>query len=286
MSKAKCYKLSVVFLIIILIIIFFFAINQKKEIDFGEGEEDLVIIDGKIYLPGEYDYKSLIIEGGVVIVEVSDNNQAELILRAQEKIVIKEGAGIDLSGRGYEGLNSEIKEENLTGLSFDYAGGGGSHGGAGGFGSCIERNSPKSYGFNNIDKSLGAGGGIGTKVSDGRGGNGGGFIKLIAPEIIIEGELLVNGEDGVERGGGGAGGKIVLLANNIILNGSIFAKGGIGGTALFQGAGGGGGGIVIFNVPFAGKGLIEVGGGEGGKALDYYSGCPGGNGEDGKIVQP
>ena len=286
MSKAKYYKLSFVFLIIIIIIISFFTINQKKEIDFGKGEEDLVITEGKIYAPGGHDYNSITIESGTVTIgDISGDNRGGLILRAQEKIVIKEGAKIDLSGKGYEGLNSEIKKENLTGLNFDYAGGGGSHGGTGGFGSCIERDSIKIYGFNNTDKSLGAGGGIGTRVSDGQGGNGGGFIKLVAPEIIIEGELLANGENSIERGGGGAGGKIVLLANNITLNGSIFAEGGIGGTALFQGAGGGGGGVVIFNVAPEGEGLIEVAGGEGGKALDYYSGCPGGDGEDGKVIQ-
>ncbi len=280
MSKIKIIKIfSIILLVLILIAIY---IVYKGRIDYGKGEQDLVITDGKIYTPGNYDYKSIIIDGGVVTIDSPNGGRGELILRAREGIIIKNSAEINLSKKGYGGLTSEKKESN-TGLVFDLAGGGGSHGGLGGSGNCIKKENTKIYSFNDINESFGEGGGIGSEIDKGKGGDGGGFIKLIAPEITIDGKIISNGGDGLETGGGGAGGKIVLLSGKINLNGSVKANGGQGGTSLFQGGGGGGGGIVVFSVPLREEGVF-VDGGAGGKAKDYYSGCGGSSGEKGKIL--
>lgn len=284
MFKLKSLKLiaailSLAFLLTLLFLIF----DKNNYLDYGRGEKDLIITEGKTFTPGTYDYKTITIEEGVVTVNATKNSQGELTLRAQEKIVIGENGRIDLSGKGHKGLSAGQEFKELSGLKFDLAGGGGSHGGEGGYGCCISIKSSKTYGFSDISPSLGEGGGIGIKMDNGRGGDGGGFIKLVAPQIIIDGEIIANGRDGVDTGGGGAGGKIVLLSEEITLNGLIKAQGGEGGTFWFQGAGGGGGGIVILNIPPQGEGMIEVNGGINGKATDYYSGCHGGEGQAGKI---
>jgi len=281
MSKIKIIKIfSVSLFVLILLIIGIFY--YKNRIDYGNGKEDLVITDGKIYTPGNYDYKSIVIDGGTVTIDSPDGGKGELFLRAKEKIVIKSGAEINLSKKGYGGLSSEKKESN-AGLVFNLAGGGGSHGGLGGSGSCTKKDSTKVYGFNDNNESFGEGGGIGSETNKGTGGDGGGFIKLVAPEITIDGKVISNGGDGLETGGGGGGGKVVLLSGKINLNGSIEVNGGQGGTSLFQGAGGGGGGVVVSNVSLRGEGVF-VDGGAGGKAKDYYSGCSGSNGDKGKIL--
>ncbi len=281
MSKIKIIKIFSISLFVLILLIAGIA-YYKIRIDYGNGKQNLIITDGKIYSSGSYDYKSLVIDGGTVTIDSPDGGKGELVLRAKEKIVIKNRAEINLSKKGYGGLTSEKKESN-TGLVFNLAGGGGSHGGSGGSGSCIGKDSTKIYGFNDSNESFGEGGGIGSEINKGTGGDGGGFLKLVAPEIIIDGKIISNGDGGIETGGGGGGGKIVFLSGKVNLNGSIEAKGGQGGTSLFQGAGGGGGGIVISNVLLK-KESVFVDGGAGGKAKDYYSGCGGSSGEKGKIL--
>lgn len=284
MLKSKFFK-SFLFLLLVIVFlsIIYLIVNQSSRIDYGRGEKELVITAGKIFTPGVHDYKIITIENGVVTVDITDSKQGELILRAQEKIIIKKNGQIDLSAKGYRGLSSGEEFKGLSGLKFDLAGGGGSHGGEGGYGCCVQIKSTESYGFTDSGPSFGQGGGIGIKMDEGKGGDGGGFIKLVAPQILIDGKIIANGADGLKTGGGGAGGKIVLLAEKITLNGLIKAQGGAGGTFWFQGAGGGGGGIVILSTPFHGEGPIKVDGGKKGKATDYYSGCHGGEGKTGKV---
>jgi len=244
--------------------------------------KDFKIEKDTIFDSGEYHFRNFIIKSGKITVK--EESKGYLIIKAAETIVIDSNSSIDLTGKGHLGLTPKEKEnyEN-AGINFDFAGGGGTHGGKGGSGGCGLKNYKKEYGYQNIDISFGEGGGIGTKISDGRGGNGGGYIKLVAPKIIINGKLIANGQAGEKTGGGGAGGKIVLISKEIQLNGEILAKGGTGGTYQFQGAGGGGGGVIISNQELDNS-KINISGGEAGKAIDYYSGCNGEAGYEGKIL--
>lgn len=292
--KINKYIIAIIFVSIFIILlvnpfVWLKKSEKKKEektspisFNFGSGKEDLAISSDENLRPGSYEYKSVILEKGTIGVEDSGRGQGKLILVAQEKIVIKKEAKINLSGVGFKGAPSENKGEG-AGKNFDFAGGGGSHKGSGGLGDCSKKDTSKTYGSSNGDESFGSGGGVGIKNNNGRGGNGGGFIKLIAPEIIIEGEVLSNGGNGQGSGGGGAGGKIVILGNKVNLRGKILANGGDGGTSQIQGAGGGGGGIIIFNVKPEGNGIFKVSGGKGGSALDIYTGCNGSDGENGQI---
>lgn len=278
----------------VFILIIFFpqtkeSINSRTEVgtykakalndsDFGAGTEELVIKNDQAFKSGVYEYKSFLLESGNLTI----NNQgpAKLVIKARDKITIKNEAKIDLSGRGHgnDGEANEIKR-----IDSKYAGGGGSHGGAGGTGDCLNNNKAQNSELLPDSESYGGSGGVGDKDRNGVQGSGGGFIELIAPEVVIDGEIVANGEDGTESGGGGAGGKIVILSNKILLSGKLSATGGSGGSSQIQGGGGGGGGIVTLNKNYHGKGTLEVAGGRGGQALDIYTGCNGGNGDLGKI---
>ena len=83
------------------------------------------------------------------------------------------------------------------------------------------------------------------------GGAGGASIHVNAAEIVIDGEISTNGDDGEccsgRNGGGGAGGGILLSAGVIEISGVLSANGGFGGdgaTSSADGGGGGGGGRI------------------------------------------
>lgn len=251
---------------------------------FGNGTKDLIIDNKQMIDSGNYEFRSIIIENGGSLSNFDSAKQSGMILRAKEKIEIKNGAIIDVSGLGGFGINKNTNSISQgRGQNFEYAGGGGSFGGGGGIGSCTEKAITKKYGTLDDSLALGAGGGIGIKNNDGNGGNGGGYLKLIAPEIIIDGQILANGSNGLSTGGGGSGGKIVLYGSKISINGAVNANGGIGGNSQIQGAGGGGGGWILLNHRFIGNGILNVSGGSGGQALDIYTGCDGQKGYDGYI---
>jgi hypothetical protein len=65
---------------------------------------------------------------------------------------------------------------------------------------------------------------------------GGGVVKLIAPTIVIAGQITAPGANGnsntaqcIVGGGGGSGGGILLAGDSITVSGSISAAGGLGG---------------------------------------------------------
>lgn len=255
---------------------------KKEQLDFGEGTEDVVIDSNKTLDSGEYEFKTFELKNAKVEVNVSES-PSWVIIRAKERIKIDKKSEINLDGVGYRFFPPSESVPDTQGLSYDYAGGGGSSGGLGGVGSCSKSAESRSTLSNNLDKEFGASGGVGEKIK-GTGGRGGGFIELIAPEIIIEGSISVNGQRGIGSGGGGGGGKIIILANNIQVTGEISATGGDGGASQIQGAGGGSGGMIILGGTVSGKGVEYIDGGKGGQALDLYTGCSGKDGQNGKVV--
>lgn len=248
---------------------------KSDEMDFGEGTESVVISEDRVMEPGEYEFRSLEIKAATLSVS-SESPVAGIVIRANEKIVIDENAAIKLDGMGY--FSSENDE-----AVYEYAGGGGSSGGAGGSGSCIGSVVPKPSLTADLSIEYGSAGGIGLKTV-GIAGRGGGYVQLVAPEIIIKGTISADGLPGVEAGGGGGGGKIVILANNLAIDGRISVNGGKGGSGQIQGAGGGSGGVVILNHNHADNVDISLNGGMGGQALDLYTGCSGKNGSSGQLV--
>lgn len=257
------------------------SLDSSLTADYGSGSEDLIVTGKKILTPGEYQYKKINVKKGF-LTSTAKNPPKGIVLKAKEKIVIENDGIVDVSGKGYSGPDANSGGGPGTGLSLDYAGTGGSHSGQGGSADVSGKAVPAIYELTSQDESFGSSGGIGTQV-EGKGGAGGGFIALIAPEVTVDGKVIANGKLGSKSGGGGAGGKIVIIAEKIIINGQVSANGGIGGTSQIQGAGGGGGGTIIFSNQFTGKGKIEVSGGKGGNSLDIYTGVRGGNGSQGNV---
>ena len=85
------------------------------------------------------------------------------------------------------------------------------------------------------------GGGTGDYVA-----TGGGILKIIAREMIHDGQIMVNGKDSVKNSGngGGSGGSVFILADSFDGSGVIQVNGGAGGV---HGGGGGSGGRVALH---------------------------------------
>jgi hypothetical protein len=142
------------------------------------------------------------------------------------------------------------------------ASGGGSYGGAGGFG--LDGCPPgATYGSNTNPTQLGSGGGDG--------GRGGGALRLTTGgAITVDGAISANGETPTTWSGG-SGGSIWLTCANLTGSGLIRANGGSRGSAATAG-GGGGGRIAIYvgcDVGFPAQN-VQVNGG-----LGWQNGSPG-----------
>jgi ABC-type antimicrobial peptide transport system permease subunit len=102
--------------------------------------------------------------------------------------------------------------------------GGASHGGYGGNGK-TRAGGVVTYGLVGSPTDLGSGGGC---DYDKRGGQGGGAVKLaIGGDLVVNGDVLANGGNGVggngNGSGGGSGGSIWIDAGEISGSGSISA---------------------------------------------------------------
>ena len=151
-------------------------------------------------------------------------------------LTIENGGQINTNGRGY----AQNQGPGRGGSSSSRSGGGG-YGGRGGDASSTAGGSV--YGSKSQPAEIGSGGGKPTSNS-GTGGKGGGSVKLaISGDVVNNGAITANGENGLVYGSGGSGGSVWIEANNISGEGLIEADGGDGTTQQSPppvGAGGGG----------------------------------------------
>jgi hypothetical protein len=141
--------------------------------------------------------------------------------------------------------------KTCVGAGSQYAGG--SYGGRGG------GSSAGIYGSEDAPAELGSGGVYG----DGgrQGSNGGGFIKIQAGTLVVDGAILANGGDNASTGysaGGGSGGGIRIDATTFGGTGIIRALGGSGSYG-----GGGGGRISVSFTTSTFSGQVNAGPGSG-----------------------
>lgn len=132
----------------------------------------------------------------------------------------------------------------------------------------------------------GGGAGDGNNQSGGGGGNGGGLVFIVANQVLGEGVIRANGQDGEDTfnehrdapGGAGGGGTIILRGNNIDDTITLEARGGKGGdqawppppfgnAAEAEGPGGGGGGGFIA-LSGGGSPTQDVAGGKAGVVIN------------------
>jgi len=164
------------------------------------------------------------------------------------------GTGLGFSsnqgpGKGQDGIDAG---DGLNGSG----GGGGGHGGAGGNGQSYGIIIPGDGGVSGYDESLspmllGSGGGAGGTGA--LGGSGGSALKINAlGDILINGDIIMDGQVGSTSspgGGGGAGGSIFLIGDDVTLgtDTTLSVDGGNGGNDSNTDGGGGGGGIISIN---------------------------------------
>ena len=144
-------------------------------------------------------------------------------------VVVHPGAKIDLSAQGFP-----ANQGRGAGAYINAVGTGAGHGGYGG-GSTYRTG--LWYGSTLNPNATGSGGGSSTV---GKGGAGGGFLKLIViRNLKMDGEISVKGENapGIDAGGG-SGGSVWLSAKNLVGNGIITAEGGNGNRNGYSGSGG------------------------------------------------
>ncbi|MFV8781664.1 LamG-like jellyroll fold domain-containing protein, partial [Microbulbifer sp. SA54] len=219
----------------------------------GDGGE--LVVDGFSYeLSRDETWGKVSVINGGSISHVSDLSllpaMKGVALEARE-IYVEEGSAIDVSYRG-QGPNGDV-----GGLS------GGSYGGLGGtngsttnptFGSELQ---PDDFG-------------IGGKTNDNLYSRGGGAIRLIAEDLILNGSLLAHGQQ--NSNGGGAGGSIWVESGLLRVGAkALIAANGAHGS---NGGGGGGGRIALYYDILEGldEAQIQVNGGRAHNSLNYGQG--------------
>jgi hypothetical protein len=160
-------------------------------------------------------------------------------------------AGIDASGRGWQGAQPGASDKHGWGPGRGLGGTapqGGGYGGRGG-----NTTAPGNvYGVSNqVPVSAGSGGGAYDNTGAYYGGNGGGLIWVeAARKVTLNGTLRADGGTSYHISGvnsGGSGGGIYLTCGTISGSGTLSAKGAIGGGHSVS-AGGGGGRIQVWRV--------------------------------------
>ncbi|MFG1492288.1 beta strand repeat-containing protein [Halobacteriovorax sp. ZH4_bin.1] len=187
---------------------------------------------------------NLVIEsGGTLAANITELNATN--------IDIQSGGAINLNGRGYTGgrdggADGKGPSPGLGNGTDESGGAGHASPGANGEGGSTTGGSV-TYGVASSPIEYGSSAGS----SNGRdGGDGGGAIKIITDDLIVNGSLTANGTDGasssIYAAGGGAGGSIWLQVNNSFSGtGLITAKGGAGMTYTYGAGSGSGGRIAI-----------------------------------------
>jgi hypothetical protein len=166
-----------------------------------------------------------------------------LLVTAGELIEIEAGARIDLQGQGYlAGLWNAPAGQAPPGVAGSSAAGG-SHGG---WGATATGSAGAIY--DSVYRPTLAGGGGGGGATTGSGA-GGGVLRLVAPQLVLGGDIAARGMDqlGQNKTATGAGGSIELEVGEISGGGLVDASGGDetrDRAGCWDSSGGGGGGRI------------------------------------------
>jgi hypothetical protein len=166
-----------------------------------------------------------------------------------QSITVESGGAIHANGEGYSGTNSSGNGPGGGEGTRSDSNGGGGGGGHGAFGGNPQstHHGGGTYGDILHPLDLGSAGGAGYARN---GGAGGGAISIIVhQDLVVDGVISANGQNGAAHSfgaaGGGSGGSIWLsIANNLKGSGSIEASGGLGFQVSEEDSGGGAGGRI------------------------------------------
>ena len=199
-------------------------------------------VNGRVLtVDGLHQFANLILVNGAVLTHSPSTATAmgKLDITVTGVLQIDATSRIDVSGRGFLGGGQPGNASQTNGMSvgFQPVNGSGIGAGYGGFGGSSGATNALYGDFKNPN-DVGSGGGA---FSGGRGGSGGGLVRIVAQTLSLNGTIRANG--GVADGfaAGGSGGGIRIDVSTISGTGSISANGSAASTA---GGGGGGGGRV------------------------------------------
>ena len=189
--------------------------------------EDITITANATWTSGTYTYENVQVTNGAVLIF---NGAVTLNART---LTIDSGSSISANYKGYPANEG-------PGAGIIYSGGGGYGGKGGGL------TGGPTYGSAKFPVDLGSGGGNGYGGSApeyGRGGAGGGAIRLnILDTLTLNGSISANGYSTLlGDGGAGSGGSIYITTINLAGTGQISANGGANAVT-----GGGGGRIAVY----------------------------------------
>lgn len=273
-----------------------------------EDHADLVIHAGEtVGMRGKNVLRSLTIEtGGRLTTAESDNPLVHRIDVEAGTVIIQEGGSIDAVGKGYRG--GFVLDGTIQGRSFGNTTigaqvkerAGGSHGG-GGAGWDAQSNVTWGITYGTHDRPVQPGAG-GNAVYQGNvyntyalGGDGGGCIRIVCQNLVLDGTIDASGEstcpagywningDDDRRGnvgrGPGAGGSVWIAAGNWTGSGTLRADGGsglnCGANAVSFGAGGGRVAIELSTLPLGNEPIVSCRGGSSTFNLAEAVGAPG-----------
>ena len=202
--------------------------------DFSYDSLKVQINGAAVTIDGAHQFASLGLVNGATITHsaCTESTSSSLDINVGGCLSLDADSEINVDGRGYirgrTAGNSTAKASKRRS--------GGSYGGEGGD---YMGDAGEAYGVIHNPDEPGSGAG-----PDSRGGAGGGLVLISAGELVLEGNISADGQDGRDWGGGGAGGGICIRADVIRGSGSISANG--GGVASNGRAGGGGGRVAVF----------------------------------------
>jgi len=207
---------------------------------------DVVFRHRTVLLATPLEVKSLtLVDSTVTVPPATLEGPTSLVLDVEETLSIDAMSGIDVSERGFlggrSGANPAVRGLAPGGVTRASELSGGSHGGTGGRLDADEPIDAHSV-FGSVVAPRSAGAGGSALAGAGRGGDGGGVMRVRAGAVELDGVLLAYGEGvpAVAVGGAGAGGSIWITCGSLSGSGRISADGGDSSTASGAGAGGGG----------------------------------------------
>jgi RHS repeat-associated protein len=219
-------------------------------------------------IPDGAQYRNVTLQNGAVVTSADPNG---LVFHATGTVAVCSSCSIDMSGKGYKGgpNGSDASNPNSgstpgngglkgTGnaLSTGTGGGGGGHvtaggngapsGGVGGLASGEEGFADVGTKYLRGSGGGGGAGGEGLLAAANPGGDGGGYIRITADTLNVQGTITAAGRDGsvsfsnAGNGGGGAGGGIWLTGATVDITDptKVSVKGGSGGTGDRKGGDG------------------------------------------------
>ena len=181
------------------------------------------------FAPGIHSYTNLTINTEVFLETTSSST--EHFFNVTQTFDIQEGTILTLD------YNKDSSSNPGAGVTGNLGGSGGSYGGRAGAASNtpLTASQAEAYGTAFAVTQPGSSGGGNSSTS----GKGGGFLKISARKLVIDGTVQANGERAKQNSndGGGSGGGVSIDCFEIDGNGRVYASGGMG-----SGKGGGGGG--------------------------------------------